>query len=164
MIFKMKVPKKWAFMITISSNFLFLKYDVVHQWCISWKLRQISNREIKLVVFPALHICQKIAQNRPWWVLGGFLVLTESIMSVSFWNLIYEMNHTCCWLILPFWVSISSSSPSRQSFYCFFTLFIKENINFAYFNEKSTWFSSEICFGYFEQIWKDFADYQVKTN
>ena len=108
--------------------------------------------------------CSKQALVGSWWVLGRFLVLTESIMSVSFWNLIYEMNHTCCWLILPFWVSISSSSPSRQSFYCFFTLFIKENINFAYFNEKSTWFSSEICFGYFEQIWKDFADYQVKTN
>jgi hypothetical protein len=72
-----------------------------------------------------------------------------------------QIDHTCCWLILPFSVSISLRSPSRQSFYCFFMLFIKENINFAYFNEKSTWFSSEICFGYFENIWNNFQSFRV---
>ena len=82
---------------------------------------------------------------------------------LSFRNLKYEMDHTCYWLILPFWVSISSCSPSGQTFYCFFMVFRKEKIDFADFNEKSTLFSSEICFGYFEQIWKNFADYQVKT-
>ena len=34
-----------------------------------------------------------------------------------------------------------------MAFSCF-----SEKKNFAYFNEKSTLFSSEICFGYFEQI------------
>ena len=80
---------------------------MVCQWCIScslisWKLQQISNRGVKLAVFPVLHIfssdlknncfvlfCQKIAQNMPWWVLGWFLVLINSMMSISFWNLRY---------------------------------------------------------------------------
>ena len=51
-------------------------------------------------------------------------------------------------------MSISSSSPSRQSFYCFFFHFFIKNLNFTSFNEKSTCSSSEICFGYFEQNWK----------
>ena len=131
---KWKYPKKellWSQLLLI---FLLLKYDVVHQWCINWKLRHISNRDIKLVVFPALHIFRSGQENHCFFfffldwkllktglggVLGGFLLLTESIMSVSFWNLIYHINHTWCWLILQFWVSISSCSPSRQSFYCF---------------------------------------------
>ena len=79
-------------MITITIFFLLLKHYVVRQLCISWNLRQISNKEIKLAVFSALHIfrsvpknncfvlfCQKIAQNTPLWVLGGFLALTNSI-------------------------------------------------------------------------------------
>ena len=131
---KWKYPKKellWSQLLLI---FLLLKYDVVHQWCISWKSQHISNRYIKSVVFPALHIFRSGLENHCLFVfffdrkllktglggvLGGFLLLTESIMSVSFWNLIYHINHTCCWLILQFWVSISSCSPSRQSFYCF---------------------------------------------
>ena len=73
--------------------FLLLKYDVVHQWCISWKLLQISNREINLVVFPALHIfqtgmenhcfvlfCLEIAQNTPWWVSGADWQYNECIL------------------------------------------------------------------------------------
>ena len=102
----MKVPKKGAFMITITIIFLLLKCYVVCQWCISWKLRQISNSEIKLAVFPALHIFRSGLKNialfffarkllnQFWRVLGGFLVLTNN-MSISFRNLKYEMDHTC---------------------------------------------------------------------
>ena len=175
----MKVPPKGAFMITITIIFLLLKHYVVRQWCISCKLRQISNRDIKLAVFPAFHILRSVPKNHCFFCffdrkllktrLGGFSVgfwcwPTQYKISISFWNLRYEMDHTCCWLFLPFWVSISSHSFPRQSFCCFFMFFTKEYINFAYLSEKSTWFGSEICFGYFEHIWKDFSDYQVKTN
>ena len=143
------------------------------QWCISWKLQQVSNRDIKLAVFPALRMfrpgpqnhyfvlfCQKIAQNTPWWVLGA-LVPTNSIMSISFWNLRYEMDHTCCWLFCNFKCQLLHVHLQDNFFVVLFT---KEYINFSYLNEKSKWFSSEICFGYFEQIWKEFSDYQIKTN
>ena len=77
--------------------FLLLKYDVVHQWCISWKLRQISNCEIKLVVFTALHIfrsdlenhcyvlflpgnCSKQVLLGSWWVSGADRKYYECIL------------------------------------------------------------------------------------
>ena len=93
MIYKMKVPQKGAFMITITIIFLLLKHYVVRQWCISWKLRQISNREIKLEVFPALHIfrsvlknhcfvlfCHKIALNTPGFSVGYSFISNFSIL------------------------------------------------------------------------------------
>ena len=77
--------------------FLLLKYDVVHQWCISWKLRQISNCKIKLVVFTALHIfrldlenhcyvlflpgnCSKQVLLGSWWVSGADRKYNECIL------------------------------------------------------------------------------------
>ena len=48
--------------------------------------------------------------------------------------------------------------------FCSFLSFLSFFLNFACLNEKSTWFSSEISFGDFEQIWKYFPDYQMKTN
>ena len=77
--------------------FLLLKYDVVHQWCISWKLRQISNCKIKLVVFTALHIfrldlenhcyvlflpvnCSKQVLLGSWWVSGADRKYYECIL------------------------------------------------------------------------------------
>ena len=156
-------------MITITIFFLLLKHYVVRQWCISWKLWQISNREIKLEVFPALHIfrsvlknhcfvlfCHKIAQNTPGFSVGFWCwptVYDEYILLKFVVD--YFCHFECQFLHILF---------SWQSFCCFFMFFTKEYINFAYLNEKSAWFSSEICFGYFEQIWKDFSDYQVKTN
>ena len=81
MIFKMKVPKKELLRSQLLLKFFLLKYNVVHQWCISWNLRQISNRENKLVIFSACHIfmsglenhcfvlfCHWITQNMLWWV------------------------------------------------------------------------------------------------
>ena len=55
MIFKMKVAKKGAFMITITINLSSSKVRCGPS-TIYWKLRQIFNQEIKLVVFPGLHI------------------------------------------------------------------------------------------------------------
>ena len=121
---------------------------------------QISPRKQLLCSFLPEN-CSKHALVGSRWVSGAD---QQYIMSIFFWNLRYETDRTCCWLFLSFWASISLQSPSRQSFCCFLMFFTKECINFAYLNEKSTWFSSEICFGYFEQIWKDFSDYQVKTN
>ena len=45
-----------------------------------------------------------------------------------------------------------------------FCSFLSFFLNFAWLDEKSTCFSSEISFGDFEQIWKHFPDYQMKTN
>ena len=45
-----------------------------------------------------------------------------------------------------------------------FCSFLSFFLNFACLDKKSTWFSSEISFGDFEQIWKHFPDYQMKTN
>ena len=81
-IYEIKVPKKEAFMITIITNFFFFWNTVVCQWCISR-----FPIEIKLAVFPALHMfrsglenhcfllfCPKITQNPLRWFLDGFLV------------------------------------------------------------------------------------------
>ena len=138
MIFKMKVPKKRAFMITIT---ILLKYDVVHQWCISWKLRHISNRDIKLVVFPALHIFRsglenhcfflfwpEIAQNRPWW--GSWWVsvadrkYNECILlksDISYQSHLLLINSAI--LSVNFFMF-----TFKTIFLLFFMLFIKENI------------------------------------
>ena len=126
MIFKMKVPKQGAFMIKINNNFSFSKVRCGPSMILAGNYGRFPIFGSGLENHCFVLICQKIAQNRPWWVLGGFLVLTESIMSVSFWNLIYEMKHTCCWLILPFWVSISSFSLSGKIFYGFFMFFREE--------------------------------------
>ena len=76
----------------------------------------------------------------------------------------YDLDHTFCWLILKFLVSkklylISLILKPFQ--FCSFLSFFH---NLACFKEKSTWFSSEVSFGDFEQIWKHFPDYQMKTN
>ena len=89
--------------------YFFFVYNCM--WSVNDVLAGNCNR---LAVFPALRMfrpgpqnhyfvlfCQKIAQNTPWWVLGA-LVPTNSIMSISFWNLRYEMDHTCCWLLCNF--------------------------------------------------------------
>ena len=139
---KWKYPKKellWSQLLLI---FLLLKYDVVHQWCINWKLRHISNRDIKLVVFPALHIFRsgqenhcffflfglEIAQNRPWWG--------------SWWVSVADRKYNEC-LLLKSDISyqshlllINSAILSvnffmftfKTIFLLFFMLFIKENI------------------------------------
>ena len=94
---KWKYPKKellWSQLLLI---FLLLKYDVVHQWCISWKSQHISNRYIKSVVFPALHIfrsdlenhcyvlflpgnCSKQVLLGSWWVSGADRKYYECIL------------------------------------------------------------------------------------
>ena len=94
MIFKMKVAKKGAFMITITINLSSSKVRCGPS-TIYWKLRQIFNQEIKLVVFPGLHIfssglenhcfvlfCQEIAQNivDSWWVSGADQQYNECIL------------------------------------------------------------------------------------
>ena len=88
---KWKYPKKELLRSQLLLFLLLLKYNVVHQWCISWKLWQIFNREIKLVVFSAFQnlenhcfvlFCQEIAQNivDSWWVSGADQQYNECIL------------------------------------------------------------------------------------
>lgn len=78
----------------------------------------------------------------------------------------YDLHHTFCWLIVNAEVfsipKIIFDITFLEPFH--FCSFLSFFLNFACLNEKSTWFSSEISFGDFEQIWKHFPDYQMKTN
>ena len=81
-----KYPKKELLWSQLLLFFHLLKHYAVSQWCISWKQWQISNREIKLAVFPVL-ICSDqsektmalsfFARKLLKTCLGGF--------SVGFW-------------------------------------------------------------------------------
>ena len=81
-----KYPKKELLWSQLLLFFHLLKHYAVSQWCISWKQWQISNREIKLAVFPVF-ICSDqsektialffFARKLLKTCLGGF--------SVGFW-------------------------------------------------------------------------------
>ena len=77
-----------------------------------------------------------------------------------------DLHHTFCWLIVNTEVlsipEIMFDITFLEPFH--FCSFLSFFLNFGCLNEKSTWFSSEISFGDFEQIWKHFPDYQMKTN